>query len=131
MQRKTEEKDRKQKTGKVDHLGKKNTEKDRSAKTKIKKYMLFIFYINRIDNNKVKKEEGNGIEVCTIYLCCKENPSAGSQGCQHSTVAGNEVILDISAFGFWQAGQVKLLNISFSTQTPNNIQTKNSPQLMK
>ena len=26
-------------------------------------------FIWRIDSNKEKKEENNGIEVCTIYLC--------------------------------------------------------------
>ena len=34
-----------------------------------------------------------------------------SEYLQHSTAAGNEVRLDISALGFWQAGQMAFLDV--------------------
>ena len=42
MQRKTDEKDRKYKAGKVEHRNRKRLKRIRSQKTKIKKYMFHL-----------------------------------------------------------------------------------------
>ena len=64
MQRKTEEKDRKQKKEKVEQRNRKRLKRIGSEKTKTKKYMFHL----RIDSNKGKKVKNDGIEFCTIMF---------------------------------------------------------------
>ena len=66
MQRKTKEKDR---SGKVEDMKIKRQKRIGSEKTKIKN----VCFIQTIDNNKGKKEENDRTEVCTIYLCWRDN----------------------------------------------------------
>ena len=56
MQRKTEEKGRKQKTGKVEHSTGKERLKRVGSETKMKKCMLGTFLIQRINSNKEEEE---------------------------------------------------------------------------
>ena len=42
---------------------------------------------------------------------------------QHSTAAGNEVRLDISARGFWQAGQIVFLGVRVFHPNANDMKT--------
>ena len=52
MQRKTEKKDRKQKTGEVEHRGKKRLKRTGSGKIKLKKYMFHL------ENRQQQRKEG-------------------------------------------------------------------------
>ena len=61
-------------------------------------------------------------EVCKVVRVEPQIQLLTGEYLQHSTGAGNEVRIDISARGFWQAGQMAFLE-GFSTQTPNNMQT--------
>ena len=64
MQRKTGEKDRKQQTCKVQNTGKEKDWKEQDLKILKQRNICFI---QRIDSNKEKKEENDGIELCLIY----------------------------------------------------------------
>ena len=48
--------------------GERQKVKDRESRTQEQKETQNVF-IQKIDSNKGKKEENNGIDVCTIYLC--------------------------------------------------------------
>ena len=48
--------------------GERQKVKDRESRTQEQKKTENVF-IQKIDSNKGKKEENNGIDVCTIYLC--------------------------------------------------------------
>ena len=64
MQRKTGEKDRKQQTCKGQNTGKEKDWKEQDLKILKQRNICFI---QRIDSNKEKKEENDGIELCLIY----------------------------------------------------------------
>ena len=48
--------------------GERSKVKDRESRTQEQKETQNVF-IQKVDSNKGQKEEHNGIEVCTIYLC--------------------------------------------------------------
>ena len=56
MQRKTEEKDRKYKVGKVEHRNRKRLKRIRSQKTKINKYVSFREQTATIEKTKTQME---------------------------------------------------------------------------
>ena len=50
-------------------------------------------------------------EVCKDVCVEPQLQQLTGEYLQHSTAAGNEVRLGISAHGFWQAGQMEFLNV--------------------
>ena len=50
---------------------------------------------------------------------------------QHSIAAGNEVRLDNSAHGFWQADQMTFLDVSVFNPNVKQYANVNSPNIMK
>ena len=81
MQRKTEEKDRKQKTGKVEHRKRKRLKRIGSEKTKMEKYVSFREQIATKERRKKTTEVRSARYICAGEISSRD-PSEGSQGSQ-------------------------------------------------
>ena len=78
MQRKTEEKDRKQKTGKVEHRKRKRLKRIGSEKTKMEKYVSFREQIATKERRKKTTELRSARYICAGEISSRD-PSERSQ----------------------------------------------------